>query len=511
MSKKINIISIVSRASALAMIQAKMVGTKIKESWPEISIVYHTTKTNADIDTAINISSPGEVGIFTKDISRNIISGKHDIAVHSWKDLPVEPSSETEIIGTLSRGDMRDVLIMKRNTVSLEYKENISVLTSSPRRKFNLGRILPNIIPIKFKKLNCLDIRGNIETRLKKFNSGNADAIILAKIALDRLLEQGDNQTRDFIKGIINNNNWSILPLSLFPTAPGQGAIAIEAKKGRDELNEIIDKINFLDAFQNVHEEKVTLSNYGGGCHQKIGVSVWNEKDTRFMSLIGKTDKNRLLNFFGPEQKSNRNSVANDLNLIYPLNKDKKIFERNSINNSAKIKSIRKSIIYLSRKNVLDDITNIHSSNIIWSSGINCWEHAVSNGYWVNGTSDSFGEKEDKNIGNFIPTDTPSYKLSHERSKGDIHTLIPVYELSFQKEVLNKLYLENRTHFYWMSPIQFDIIVEHYPEIMNKEHSCGFGRTYDHIKERLPKGKNISRFHSYKSWLAFQKGNHKNE
>ena len=239
---------------------------------------------------------------------------------------------------------MRDVLIMKRNTASLEYKENISVLTSSPRRKFNLGRILPNIIPIKFKKLNCLDIRGNIETRLKKFNSGNADAIILAKIALDRLLEQGDNQTRDFIKGIINNNNWSILPLSLFPTAPGQGAIAIEAKKGRDKLNEIIDKINFLDAFQNVHEEKVTLSNYGGGCHQKIGVSVWNEKDTRFMSLIGKTDKNRLLNFFGPKEQSNRNSVANDLNLIYPLNKDKKIFKRNSVNNSAKIKSIRKSI-----------------------------------------------------------------------------------------------------------------------------------------------------------------------
>tara|TARA_A100001015_G_scaffold278465_1_gene338682 strand:+ start:251 stop:616 length:366 start_codon:yes stop_codon:yes gene_type:complete len=120
-------------------------------------------------------------------------------------------------------------------------------------------------------------------------------------------------------------------------------------------------------------------------------------------------------------------------------------------------------------------------------------------------------KKKIKNIGNFIPIDTPSYKLSHERSKGDIHTLIPVYELSFQKEVLNKLYLENRTHFYWMSPIQFDIIVEHYPEIMNKEHSCGFGRTYDHIKERLPKGKNISRFHSYKSWLAFQKGNHKNE
>ena len=120
MSDKINSISIVSRASSLATIQAKLVGDRIKEILPNISVRYHTTKTDADINVNINISDPNEIGIFTRDISTRVIDGECDLAVHSWKDLPIEPSSKTEIIGTLGRGDMRDVIIMKSKTASLE-------------------------------------------------------------------------------------------------------------------------------------------------------------------------------------------------------------------------------------------------------------------------------------------------------------------------------------------------------------------------------------------------------
>ena len=81
-----------------------MVGDRIKEILPYVSIRYHTTKTNADLNVNINISDPSEIGIFTKDISTRVIDGECDLAVHSWKDLPIEPSNKTEIIGTLEEG-----------------------------------------------------------------------------------------------------------------------------------------------------------------------------------------------------------------------------------------------------------------------------------------------------------------------------------------------------------------------------------------------------------------------
>ena len=506
MSDKIKSISIVSRASSLAIIQAKMVGDRIREIVPDISIMYHTTKTDADINTNINISDPGEIGIFTRDISTRVIDGECDLAVHSWKDLPIEPSSKTEIIGTLERGDMRDIIIMKSKTASLDFKKEIKILTSSPRRRFNLGQILPLLIPVKFENINCIDIRGNIQTRLKKFESGNEDAIILAKVALDRLIEFGNEDIKKYMKSLLSENNWSILPLSIFPTAPGQGAIAIEAKKDNKRLKGIIQKINSYDSFKNVQEEKLTLSKYGGGCHQKIGTSVWDENGLKLISLVGMTHDSKLLKTFGLNKPYNKIANLNKSNRLYPMQNDEKFFERKKIDNSKKIENLRNSLIYLSRKNVLDSIDCVDNSNILWTSGINCWKNAVSRGYWINGTSDSFGERGNINIENFLSKNFPRYKLSHDKSSSDNYELIPVYELAVKKSIRKNLNLNDKTHFFWMSPIQFDLALDFFPEIINGNHSCGFGRTYDYIKAKVPNGEKVKCFHSYTSWLEFYNG-----
>ena len=506
MSDKINTISIVSRASSLATIQAKIVGDRIKEILPDISIRYHTTKTDADINININISDPSEIGIFTKDISTRVIDGECDLAVHSWKDLPIEPSSKTEIIGTLGRGDMRDVIIMKSNTASLDFKKEIKLLTSSPRRRFNLGQILPTLIPVKFKNINFIDIRGNIQTRLKKFQSGNEDAIILAKVALDRLIEFGNEDIKKYIKSVLSENKWSILPLSIFPTAPGQGAIAIEAKKDNKRLKDIIQKINSYDSFKNVQKEKLTLSKYGGGCHQKIGTSVWDENGIKLISLVGMTHDSKLLKNFALNKPYDKTAKLNKNNRLYPMKNDEKLFKRKAIDNSAKIKNIKNSLIYLSRKNVLDKIEYIDNSNILWTSGISCWKNAVSRGYWIHGSSDSFGERGNINIENFLSKNSPRYKLSHDKSSSDNYELIPVYELNVKKSIIKNLNLNDKTHFFWMSPLQFDLALDFFPEIINGNHSCGFGRTYDHIKAKVPSGGKVKRFHSYTSWFEFYNG-----
>ena len=218
------------------------------------------------------------------------------------------------------------------------------------------------------------------------------------------------------------------------------------------------------------------------------------------------THETKLLNTFGPERSNKRSKTKTKNKHLYPKPNDEKFFERKKIDNSKQIQDLKSSLIYLSRKNVLDNIESIDSSNILWTSGINCWTSAVSRGYWINGTSDSFGELSGVNIKNFMPKNFLSYKLRHDKSSDDNYELISVYKLSVRKNILNNMDLENRTHFFWMSPLQFDLALEYFPEIINGNHSCGFGRTYNHLKDRLPNGKNVTRFHSYKSWLELYQG-----
>ena len=137
----------------LAKIQAEIVGKQLENCLPELEIEYHTSTTIADRDMEINIAESDSVGLFTKDISDKLIDKKFDIAVHSWKDVPVEPSTKTEIIGTVSRGDMRDVLIIKKDISKNKKKEIFQILSSSPRRKHNLEIYLQKLVPFNIDRL----------------------------------------------------------------------------------------------------------------------------------------------------------------------------------------------------------------------------------------------------------------------------------------------------------------------------------------------------------------------
>ena len=381
-----------SRASMLAKIQAKIVGKQLENCLPELEIEYHTSTTIADRDMEINIAESDSVGLFTKDISDKLINKKFDIAIHSWKDVPVDPSTKTEIIGTVDRGDMRDVLIVKKDIAKNKKKEVFQILSSSPRRKHNLAVYLPRLVPFNFDRLRFLDVRGNIETRLRKFVQGDSDAIVMAKVAIDRILESNDNKAIEFIKNIISKNKWIILPLSIFPTAPGQGAIGIEARKDRKDLKIIINKITDKIVFDNVLKEKNILNKYGGGCQQKIGVSIYSQNGRTIFSMKGKTEQGDDINkhdFFNRGSDKNRKNVPQKL--LYLLQDDKNLFQRVQIFNNEKISKLTDSFIYISRKNVLDNVHELKDSNYLWTSGLKCWCHAVKKGNWINGSSDSMG------------------------------------------------------------------------------------------------------------------------
>lgn len=495
-------IKIVSRASHLARVQAYKVGAKIQDIYPTIDIEYCSKKSEGDINPNQSISSGEVTGLFTHNISNSISDGEFDIGVHSWKDVPLEPSKNSTIFGTIERGDMRDMLFIKKKSLTNLKKETVSIFTSSPRRKYISEIILRDLLPFKKAKLSFYDIRGNIETRLKKLNESNLDGLIIAKTAIDRLLSDQPNK-RDQnstikIKNYIDEFKWMVLPLSCFPTAPGQGAIGIEVNNTNEEVINVVNQINNKRVFQMVQHEKSKLNIYGGGCHQKIGVSNWMIKDIELESIKGKTEKGESLDSFKIIRPKNERGFYTKRSNAFPSNdNEKKLFSRKHIDNSRMIKEIRDSLVYISRKNVLKGSPFIDESNIIWTSGLQAWRAAAQKGYWVNGTSDSFGESIDFGIDSLARNINKRVKLTHLENKSTDMDIIPTYELTFSNKQSNIL---ERTHFYWMSSFAFDCIIEKYPEIKNKIHACGPGKTYDHITKTIGNSNKISKYLSINDW-----------
>ena len=499
-------IKILSRASILAKIQARIVGDRLQQSDPELVIKYYTATTNADRNIEMDISKSDSIGLFTKDISDKIINRDYDIAIHSWKDLPVDPSDKTEIIGTVDRGDIRDILIVKRDTAECKKKDTVQILSSSPRRKHNLEMYLSKLVPFKFDRLTFSDVRGNIETRLKKFTEDDSDGIIMAKVAIDRILESKDKKAIDFIQKIINKNKWLILPLSIFPTAPGQAAIGIEARKDRLDLKSTISKINNIAVFNNVIKEKNILSKYGGGCQQKIGVSIYSKKGRQIFSMKGKTEQGKYIDKYDfIDNYSDKNFRTISEKKLYPLKSDENLFSRIKVSSKDMVNKLRNSFIYLSRKNVLDKEHKINSNNYLWTSGMECWYYASKMGYWISGSSDSLGYNNSENISNFLPDDISFYNFSHSKIVSTNYELIPIYELKIKKHIIKNLNIKGKKYFYWMSPVQFDTLLEYYPEIIHAKHSSGFGKTYDYLKTKLPNPDKLKCFLSYEHWLSYYK------
>ena len=122
-----NELTIVSRKSILAKLQAIEVSEAIKKKFPKIKIIFKTKDTSGDIDLTTPLHKMPEMGVFTSDIREELLSGKGDIAVHSWKDLPVELEEGTEVAATIKRADQRDVLIFKKDSFQ---KKKIEIFTS---------------------------------------------------------------------------------------------------------------------------------------------------------------------------------------------------------------------------------------------------------------------------------------------------------------------------------------------------------------------------------------------
>jgi len=498
------IIRVLSRKSDLAQIQARFVGLELNKKFPNIKFSYLYKTTEGDIDKTTPLSEMKTTGVFTDDLRKNLINNECDLVVHSWKDLPIDIGSKTIISGSLKRADERDILFFDKKKIDQITKlKKISILSSSPRRIYNLKNFISEYFPYKCKEIKFHNVRGNIPTRIKKLLAGDSHALIVAKAAIDRLIHNPFKEFQSLskdIKNFIDQCLWIVLPLSINPSAPGQGALAIEIRTEDTILDTMIKSISDPLSITCVKNERKVLKKYGGGCHQKIGVSFF----PTFFGIVkcekGESEIGEKFYDWSITKSYNKIDANVKKNEIFPESLlDYKFYKRSTIKDSInKINSLSFHSIWISRKSALPKEASLSSTNIVWTSGLKTWKALSKRGIWVNGTSDSMGEDFNPNINSLCQL--PWIKLSHTKSpKSTIKDVITTYELVEEEDLPN---LSNKKFFYWMSFSAFKLAIAKEPGILERHHACGPGNTYKEIKKMIKDPTKLSVHLSYDQWRS---------
>lgn len=256
-------IRIATRKSKLALVQTDMVIAAIKEKFPEVTaeIVRIVTKGDKTLDKPLD--SIGGKGVFIAEVEQALLSGRADIAVHSAKDLPSQLAEGTAITAVLSRGDLRDALVTRKGTI-LPEKPDIG--TGSQRRRVQFLRNYPDAV--------FSDIRGNVDTRLRKLAEGQYDGIILAAAGLQRL-------------GLDKDERFDIRYFSAdeFVPSPCQGIIAVQSRIG--ELSSILTAIDHSDTHICFDTERSILRFEDSDCSSPMGAYSFVE-DGRLYVTVGR-------------------------------------------------------------------------------------------------------------------------------------------------------------------------------------------------------------------------------
>ena len=266
-------IRISARRSDLARLQAWQVGNALRRTHRGLAVEYLFKESLGDRNQDDPLWKMPAQGVFTEDFVKDLRDGDTDLVVHSWKDMPTEPREGLLVAATLKRADPRDLLLLRNESLG---KKELVLLTSSPRRTFSAEASLRRLLPFPVGEIRTKPVRGNILTRLKKLAAGDGDGLFVAKAALDRLLASQEDELRagrEEVRALLGGFRWMALPLSLFPTAAAQGALAVEMKASNARLYDLVSAIHHGETFDCVSREREVLSSFGGGCHQKIGVT----------------------------------------------------------------------------------------------------------------------------------------------------------------------------------------------------------------------------------------------
>lgn len=258
-----------TRGSKLALVQAEMVRSALLALRPNLEVRFEIISTQGDIVQDVPLSRIGGNGVFVRRIETALCDGSIDMAVHSAKDLPSALTPGMTIAAYLQRADARDVLVSNGSLKLMDLPVGARVGTSSPRRTCQIRSLRAD--------LNLLDIRGNIDTRLRKLNEGQYDAIVLAAAGLLRLGR--DSEITEWLSEDI------MLP------AVAQGALAVEVREDDASILALARQLDHLPTSTAVNVERAFLAGVAGSCALPVGAHATISRGRlRLVGMIGAAD-----------------------------------------------------------------------------------------------------------------------------------------------------------------------------------------------------------------------------
>jgi len=242
-----------SRGSELALWQAYFVKKELEKRNKKISVEIKIIKTKGDKILDVALSKIGDKSLFTKELENELLAKKIDLAVHSLKDVQTQLPRGLKLAAITKRHAVEDVLIARKKGMTIDkLPENAVVGTGSLRRRSQLLHLRPDI--------TTEELRGNVQSRLKKFKESNWDAIILARAGIERM------KLKKHISSFINKD--VMIP------AVGQGALGVEIHKDNKFVDEVLQSIHHEETYIAVLAERALLRTLEGGCQVPIGANA---------------------------------------------------------------------------------------------------------------------------------------------------------------------------------------------------------------------------------------------
>jgi hydroxymethylbilane synthase len=281
-----------TRASALALWQAEHVKARLAGQGHDALLVPITTTGDRLLDRRLELV--GGKGAFLKEIEEALLANEVDLAVHSLKDVPTVLPEGLRLVAFLERADPRDVLISRGDARLMDLPAAARVGTTSLRRQVQIRSLRPDVA--------LLDLRGNVDTRIRKLREGQYDAIVLAHAGLTRLGRAGEAS--------------EILEPEVLLPAPGQGAIVIECRAGDARTAHAIAPLDHAPTARAVAAERAFLAALGGGCNVPLGAYAIESGDALWLrAFVARTDGSVFLRgeARGPDARSTGERLAGEL------------------------------------------------------------------------------------------------------------------------------------------------------------------------------------------------------
>lgn len=474
-----------TRGSLLALTQCNQIRLLLEQMTGD-SFELDVIKTQGDLITNTPLWQLEGANFFTKELDEALLSKKVDLVVHSYKDLGSIRPEGLALAAVTKRTYAHDILLIKNQTIAeIKNKKEFIIGTSSPRRMVNLKQGLAPFLP-NGSHLNIIAkvLRGNVNTRIQKLRDNEYDAIVLALPGIERLALTDSSKTE--LEKLLEGINFMILPQSYFPSSASQGALAIECLKKRDDNDDLLNKLSKIqdqDTYEEITRERQAFNQYGGGCHLAVGINV-KKKNTFFIHTHRGVLNNEQIQISKLEGR-HLPQIPSNPNIFLALGDNDLLINKLPLT----VNIFNKEHLYVTSRHCL---SAIHTNpKTLWASGVKTMIKLASKGYWVNACADSLGDEEIKSlrkssaIALMADTQSPLTVLSNDKATSTLGDVISCYSRSIEKNI-NKQFEEKVYRadiFYWMSYFQYKTYIEYFPQIKNRIHVCGLGKTYQQFLE----------------------------